>query len=112
MMRELERLGKWRSFFAGWMFGTQDRSHGPSKAVKDLVERSLVLRVEVSALTKILIDAGVTNAEEVAAHVEQEARYLSEALSKRFPGVQATDEGLRLDVQKAVETMRREGFPP
>lgn len=106
----LNRLCKWRMFFAGWMFGTQPESHGPTRAVRDLTDARLVLRVEVSALTALLIRKGVFTADEMNNQVAVEADHLAGALERRYPGFAATDAGLSMRMPQAGQTMQREGF--
>lgn len=110
----LNRLAKWRGFFAGWQLGTRALGHredGPVRAARDAAEARLVLRAEVTAIAGLLIQAGVVTESQYHEAVAREADFLAESLSRRFPGVTATDEGLTLDV-RAADTMRREGFPP
>lgn len=110
--RALNRLSKWRLFYAGWQYGTQPKSHGLTCAVRDAAEARLIVRAEVSALTALLINKGVFTVEEMTEALAREADWLCEALEKRFPGVRTTEYGLEFDIIKAGETMKREGFPP
>lgn len=110
----LNRLAKWRAFLAGWELGTRTlgvEGDGPVRARRDAAEARLLLRAEVTAISSVLIAKGVCTKEQLWSAFAREADFLSEELSRRFPGVQATDVGLSLD-QRAVETMSREGFPP
>lgn len=108
----LNRLTKWRSFFAGWQLGTRAEGDAECQAVRDHREVSLCLRAEVSALVGLLVAKGVFTAEEWDRALESEANQLAEDLAKRFPGIRCTDVGLTLDTQKALETMRKLGFKP
>lgn len=110
MSAALNRLAKWRSWFAGWQLGTQSTSHGPTRALRDATEARLLMRAELTALTSVLLTKGLMTEDEIREAVAREADFLSESLSKRFPGVEATDHGLTMDA-RAFETMRREGFP-
>lgn len=110
----MERLGKWRGWFAGWALGTQSLTgpaSGPIRAARDAADARLILRAEVTAIASILLSKGVCTEVQLQEAFAREADFLAEELSRRFPGVKATDTGLTLD-QRAVETMRREGFPP
>lgn len=106
------RLAKWRSWFAGWQLGTQSEDHGPAKAVRDHREVTMMLRAEVSGLTKILLDKGVVSEVELAETFADEYEMLSADYSRRFDGVEATGQGLTMDIVRVRETMRRLGFPP
>ena len=109
--RAANRLCKWRKLLAGWVMGTRPENDGPAAGMRDLQEARLLLRAEVSAITKILLDRGICTAEELTLQTADECDSLNEAMAQRFPGIKATDDGLEMDVQKAVETMRRLGFP-
>jgi len=108
----LNRLAKWRSRFAGWHLGTRPDTDGPTRAFRDLHEARLLQRAELSAMSRLLQEKGVYTLDEWLSAVATEADALNELLSDRFPGVRATDNGLRLTPGIAATTMRREGFPP
>jgi len=108
----LQRLAKWRSVFAGWQLGTRPRGDGESEAVRDHREVTMLLRAEVSALTRILLEAKLVDQNTLTRIVGEEAEYLSQAYEGKFPGARAIDEGMDFDVQTWAETTRRMGFPP
>ncbi len=107
----LQRLAKWRSVYAGWMWGTQTREHGPSQATRDLFEKAILLRAEVSALTALLIESGVITQEQFLARLYDEAEALQGMLERAFPGYRATAYGMSMDTHIAADTMRVKGFP-
>lgn len=47
--RRLEKLGKWRSLFAGWQLGTRLDNDPECQAVRDHREVTMLLRTEVNA---------------------------------------------------------------
>lgn len=108
----LQRLAKWRSVLAGWQLGTRPRGDGESEAVRDHREVTLLLRAEVTALTRILLERNVVEDETLTRIVGEEAEYLSKAYEDRFPGARAFDDGMTFDLPEWVETQRRLGFPP
>ena len=140
----LNRLCKWRAFFAGWLLGTRPVRSGPARAARDLTDAGLlltaevralgrltgappddagaglreildtrlVLRAKVNAITGLCLDRGVFTAADFDAQLAEEADDLARALSARYPGWRATDDGLIMDMPAAAETMTREGFPP
>jgi hypothetical protein len=110
--RALEVLGKWRSVFAGWQLGTRNADDGPTRAVKHHRELSMMLRVEVNALTKLLLDKGIITQVELTEAIGEEAEALSAAYAELFPGLTATEQGIHYDIERAGYTMRRLGFPP
>lgn len=108
----LERLGKWRSFFAGWQLGTRSLEDPESNAVRDHREATIILRAEVTALAGLLVEKGIFTAAEFTDAIEVEAIRLELDYQRRFPGFAATADGLALDVQQSAETMRRMHFRP
>ena len=107
--RALNRLAKWRAFFAGWQLGTRPMGDPESDAVRDHREATLLMRAEMNAFVVLLVEKGVFSIEEFQRTVGQEADLLADALADRFPGVKATDEGLAFDA-RAADTMR--GWKP
>lgn len=106
MVAALNRLTKWRSIFAGWQLGTRPDSDPECQAVRDHRDATLVLRVEVTAVTALLLRKGVFTMDELAEQTATEADALSEALAVRFPGVRATDSGLTMDLARVREWMQ------
>lgn len=112
MLAALEKLAKWRKFFASWQIGTTAAGDGRYRAVADHREMSIVLRVELSAVTNLLIDKGVFTGEEYQAQLEREAKQLDHVYEERFPGWRSLPEGLHMRLPEAAETTRNLGFPP
>ncbi len=108
----LERLCKWRKFFAGWQLGTRADSDGESRALRHHLELSMVVRAELSALMEAMIAKGVLTEDELDEHIEREADKLSEAYANAYPGFRATDDGLAISMPAAQVTMKTLGFPP
>jgi hypothetical protein len=104
--RALNILCKWRSLLAGWQLGTRPDTDPECQAVRDHREATLILRAEHSALTELLLRKGIITAGEFDAALEREAVALSKDLAKRFPGVTATETGLRMDLPR----IQREGW--
>lgn len=102
----LNRLAKWRSIFAGWQLGTRTDSDPESQAVRDHRESTLIQRVELSALTRLMIEKGVFTLEEFQIQMLDEVEAMQEMLEAKFPGMRATDLGMSMDPAKAAETMR------
>lgn len=105
----LNRLGKWRSLFAGWQLGTRPKGDPECDAVRDHRELTILLRAEVNALTRLLIEKGIFTGEEFTLTLGAEADKLSADYAERFPGVTASDDGLMFD-HRAIDTMR--GWKP
>lgn len=102
----LNRLAKWRSVFAGWQLGTRTDSDPESQAVRDHRESTLLQRIELSAITRLLIEKGVFTLEEMQIQLLDETEAMEAMLEKRFPGFKATAAGMQMDVAKAAETMK------
>ncbi len=109
-MPALEKLGKWRSVLVGWMLGTRAAASPGVQGYRDLIDRTLVLRVEVDALAQLLIRAGVITSAEFAAAIEESALHYDRLFEKKFPGYSTNATGVVID-PRAVETNARLGFP-
>lgn len=108
MTRALNRLCKWRLVLTGRQLGTRPDTDPEAIAVRDIQERLLILRAEVSALAGLMIDEGLPR-NRLLNRIADEADRLAEAYQHRFPGFVATDTGITMD-PRAVETMR--GWKP
>lgn len=108
----LNRLAKWRSVLTGWQLGTRPKGDPESDAVRDINEARLIQRAELTALTRMMIERGVFTPDEFRATVQDEARLLCKSYEHRFPGFEATDEGMSLRMPEAAETTKRYGFKP
>lgn len=106
MINWIERMGKWRTVFAGWQLGTRPKGDPECDAVRDHRELTMALRAEVNAQTQLLIKKGVFTAEEYGVQVQEEAKHLCEAFERRFPGCRATDDGLVLNAHIWKDTTR------
>ena len=107
----LEKLTKWRRFFASWQLGTRPPGDGELRAVADHRELSILMRAELSALTGLLIRKGVFTQEEAGDALEAEAKRLDHDYEESYPGWRSTPDGLSMKMPEAAETMRKLGFP-
>jgi hypothetical protein len=113
MIDPLNKLCKWRSVLAGWHAGTQSMQSTGVQAMRDLMDKWLVMRTESSALAALLIRKNVFTAEEFTDQVHREAAELDRAMERVFPGFRTVEHGVEIyDLDHAQETMRRLGFPP
>lgn len=108
--RELNRLAKWRTVFAGWQLGTRPKTDPETQAVRDTREAILCLRVEVSALVNLLTVKNVFTVQEYQTVLLREIQHMQTVLEARFPGFKATESGMLIDVVKAAETTK--GWKP
>lgn len=102
----LNRLAKWRSVFAGRWLGTRSNTDPECIAVRDVIEKLLILRVEVTALTALGIARGDFSREQLQQQIAIECAHLEAGLERQFPGFTSTDIGMDIDTAKAVETMK------
>lgn len=112
LMTALDKLCKWRKFFASWQLGTTTADDSEYKAVANHRELSILLRAEQSALTGLLVRKGVFTQEEFQAALEAEAKMLDHDYEERYPGWRSTPHGMHMKMPEAGETMRKLGFPP
>jgi hypothetical protein len=112
MLDALNKLCKWRRFFASWQIGTTRAGDGPYRAVAHHRELSILLRTEVTALTALMIRKGVFTQEELQDALEAEAELLDQDYGRSYPGWSSTPDGMSMQMPQAGETMRRLGFPP
>lgn len=106
-----QRLCKWRTVFLGWMLGTVPKSSPGMQAHKDRIDGHIMHRVEINALTELLIRKGVFTLDEFMLQIVEECGHKQLEYEAMFPGYKATDTGLSIDPQIAVETHRKMGFP-
>jgi len=108
----LEKLAKWRKFFASWQLGTTTAGDGRYKAVADHRELSILMRAELSAVTGLLVKKGAFTQEEFGAALERSAKQLDHDYEESYPGWRSLPEGLHMKFPEAAETMKDLGFPP
>lgn len=108
----LEKLAKWRKFFASWQLGTTLAGDGRYKAVADHREVSILMRAELSALTGLLLRKGTFTEQEWRDALKLEAKQLDHDYEESYPGWRSVADGLSMKLPEAAETMKRLGFPP
>jgi hypothetical protein len=113
--RTVNRLAKWRTVFAGRWLGTRAKDDPECQAVRDITEKYLMLRVEMNAMTALLLrtpgeKTGLFTIEEFERQVIKECDYMQAMLEESFPGFKATDDGMHIDTARAAETMK--GWKP
>lgn len=103
----LQKLAKWRSIFAAWQLGTRPKGDPESDAVRDHREISMLLRVELNALTKVLIDKKIITMEEWEKTLKDEAVELDKSYERRFPGFRTFLGGVEIyDPPTAAKTTK------
>jgi hypothetical protein len=113
----LNKLCKWRLIFAGWHIGsksltTDGKSTPGVAAMRDLMDKWLIMRVENNAMAILLRDKGVFTQEEFYNAIMKEAALLDKELEKIFPGFATSEDGIVISNTKlAYKTMIDKGFP-
>lgn len=111
MFAALDKLAKWRKFFASWQLGTRPAGDGEYKAVADAREMLILMRAELNAFTELMMRKGVITGTEFQAALEREAKTLDKDYAERFPGFSTAADGLVMKLPEAAQTMKKLGFP-
>ncbi len=110
--RALNITCKWRNLLAGWQLGTRAGTDAEFRAVRDHREITIILRVEVTALTDLLLRKGLITQEEFQSALEREAIALDKDYAARWPGVRATENGLAYDFKRIERAGWMKGWRP
>lgn len=112
MIDRLNKLCKWRSLLAGWHLGSRPDNAPGVPAMRDLMDKWLVMRAEMNAVAELLIEKGVFTSEEFRGQLQNEAQLLDQQLERMFQGFRTTATGIEVyDSQLAKETMTTLHFP-
>lgn len=113
MLDPLNKLCKWRSIMAGWHLGTAPKETPGVQAMRDLMDKWLIMRVETSALAGLMLKKGVFTDKEYRTQLYAEATILDNHMEEAFPGFRSCEDGVEIyDIPLAQQTTRRLGFPP
>jgi hypothetical protein len=112
MMDMLNKLTKWRRFFAAWQLGTRAENDGEFRAVADHREVTILNRAELNAFLGLLVEKKIITVREWEDAVEKEAEALNADYERRFRGITAGPDGLSYRFPAALNTMKDMGFPP
>lgn len=95
-MQMLNRLCKWRNYFAAWQFGSFAKGEREYDAIADHREMSIMTRVELNVICRLLVETKIVTLEQFRDALEAESVHLMEVYTDSFPGVFATDDGLEV----------------
>lgn len=109
--RKLEKVGKWRSILAGRILGTRPDSDPATQGIRDLLDKAVTLRVEVTTITRLLLEKGVVTPDEWFAVMGEEADFIDKAYEAEWPGIHTTDYGVTIENPEGVETIKRKSQP-
>ena len=105
--RALNRVTKWRSILTGRILGTKPITDSPTQGFRDLFDKVILLRVEVTALTGLMLEKRVFTEHELRDALTEAADNLSAMYALEWPGITATDDGIHIDLPLGAETLAR-----
>jgi hypothetical protein len=97
----LNLVCKWRAVFAGWQIGTRPKGDPECDAIRDHRETTIILRVEQTALSKLLVDKGIVTLEELEKAIGDEAVLLNRDYERKFPGITAHARRVADEIERA-----------
>lgn len=108
------RVRQFARYSTGRLLGTVAASRGSYRFVMDLLEKATYLRIEVNAISKLLIDKGVMTEKEWGETLLDEVQHFEREMQKQWPEVTVQQDGggYTLDVQGAVKRCHEEQWPP
>lgn len=110
--RAMQKVSRWRTVLASWQLGTRSDTDGECRAVKDHREATILLRLELNALTALLVRKGVFKEKEFTEQLIQEADFFDKTMEKRFPGFRTSESSVDMNVPEALQTIQKYNFPP
>jgi hypothetical protein len=114
----LNKLCKWRSVLAGWHRGTSSVMTGGKPtpgvaAMRDLMDKWLIMRAENSAIVRLLVEQKVFDERQFRQALMDEAAALDKDMERIFPGFRTSEDGIVIyDPALARKTTEEKGFPP
>lgn len=102
----LNKLTKWRAVFTGWQLGTRPIGDPEAQAVRDHRELSILLRVELSAIARLLVEKKLITVEEYDKVMIEEASILDKAYERKFPGYKSSLDGMVIDPKVVKDTIK------
>lgn len=101
------RLHRWGFILVSRIRGTQPATDQVTKGVRNEINRALMMRVEINALTILLDKKGVVTGKEFAEQLQIEAKILCEKYEKEFKGAKTDDNGVVIyDAAAFAETTK------
>lgn len=102
----INKLLKWRIVLVGRLLGAKPIHDPQSQGVRDLVDKVLLLRVEVTALTGLCLRAGAFTLETWHRELAREAEALDVSFEQVFPGFKTTEQGVEINTAKAPDATK------
>ena len=113
-IRSCQRLRQYSKYVVGRILGTVGEENGGFKQLREMDECRHYQRVELNALTAMLIEKKVMTADEWIKKLADESCEYEKAVKSQYPEVSPSEEGtsMVLDLVGAQARMRKEGWPP
>lgn len=108
------RLRQWARVGIGRLIGSTTDQSGIYKAAMALEEGRLIVRAEVTALHRILVEKGVATTAEVVTAMIDEMNELAGTLAKEWPEIEVLPDGTGYSIKDAhglAARAQREGWP-
>lgn len=105
----MQRVVRWHTVLTGRVLGSRLEDDPQCKGYRDIFDKMILLRVEVTALTGLLLDKGIFTLDEFMEKCRTEAEELDKAYQLSFPGVRTILNGIVIEPSVFVETAR--GWP-
>jgi hypothetical protein len=109
--RALNRVAKWRSILAGRIVGTRPDNDPETQGIRDMLDKLVILRVEVTTLTRLLLEKRVFTAEEFFIAGAEEADAINKMYADEWPGITAEDYGIDIKLPEGAATLARKSRP-
>jgi hypothetical protein len=98
----------WATVMAAWQIGDRPFGDAEADALRHHRAMTLIQRIEMNALSELLIARGVFSPEEWTLQLGEEAQAFCKAMEERFPGFRVTEEGAEIWDENAAEETTRE----
>lgn len=112
-LRACGRLRQYARYLTGRITGSLSQESGMFKQLSELDECRYYQRVELNALTKLLLEKGVFTSEELLRTMADEAVDYEKVLHHQFPEVRPSEDGKSVEIQVAglAARLQKEGWP-
>lgn len=113
MMRGFSRLRQFARYAVGRIVGTTTAENGAFKQLREMEECRHYQRVEINAITQLLVDKGFTTAEDMQRRIADECDVYEAGIRKLWPEITPNEEGTAyaIDVQGFESRCKRESWP-
>lgn len=109
----LMRLRQYGRIAIGRIVGSTTAEDGRYKQMLEMEQCRHIYRVELNALTQLLLAKGVCTTVELQAAMLEEAQHLDTSLAKAWPEITVDEDGrsFSMNITMLRERSKREGWP-